>query len=191
MNDSLSRVMNGFEDSIEQAVEFDQIVEFYRPRIFRFALASLRDRDAAETVSQDCFMKAHRAYASFRGECSVQTWLMGIAVNLIRDHVRSRRLQFWRRTGSSGLSTGSLVLNNLPAGGNSPEAQAVLKQQIKSVWAAADLLPERQRCVFLLRFVEDMDILEIGAATGMKEGTVKKHLFRALKSVRLRMGQSK
>jgi RNA polymerase sigma-70 factor, ECF subfamily len=191
MSDSPSRVMNGFEDSIEQVVEFDRIVEFYRPRIFRFALASLRDRDAAETVSQDCFLKAYRAYPSFRGECSVQTWLMGITINLIRDHARSRRLRFWRRAGQSSLSTGSTALNNLATGENSPEVQAVLKQQIKSVWAAADLLPARQRCVFLLRFVEDMDILEIGAATAMKEGTVKKHLFRALKSVRLRMGQGK
>jgi len=49
-------------------------------------------------------------------------------------------------------------------------------------------LSERQRTVFLLRFVEDMDLLEIAAATGMKEGTVKTHLFRALQAVRERMG---
>jgi DNA-directed RNA polymerase specialized sigma24 family protein len=52
------------------------------------------------------------------------------------------------------------------------------------VWSAARSLTERQRTVFLLRFVEDMDLLEIAAVTGMKEGTVKAHLFRALNAVR-------
>ncbi len=51
-------------------------------------------------------------------------------------------------------------------------------------------LPERQRTVFLLRFVEDMDILQIAAATGMKEGTVKVHVFRALQAVRSKLQTS-
>ncbi len=62
---------------------------------------------------------------------------------------------------------------------------------VESVWMAAEFLPERQRTVLLLRYVEDMDILEIAAATGMKEGTVKTHLARALQSLRLRMGVAK
>lgn len=176
---------------MEQVLDFDRIVEFYRPRIFRFALASLRDRDAAETIAQDCLLKAYGAYASFRGECSVQTWLMGIAVNLIRDQSRSRRLQFWKTTRSAPLPAERIAVNGSPSANESPETLALLKQQVESVWAAAELLPERQRTVFLLRFVEDMDILEIAASIGMKEGTVKKHLFRALQAVRLRMGRSR
>ncbi|MCX6620504.1 MAG: sigma-70 family RNA polymerase sigma factor, partial [Acidobacteria bacterium] len=58
----------------------------------------------------------------------------------------------------------------------------------QAVWDASEKLPERQRTVFLLRFVEDLDLLEIAAATGMKEGTVKTHLFRALRAVRERLG---
>ena len=52
-------------------------------------------------------------------------------------------------------------------------------------------MSERQRTVFLLRFVEDMDLLEIAAVTGMKEGTVKTHLFRAVQSVRLGLEEQK
>ncbi len=55
---------------------------------------------------------------------------------------------------------------------------------------AAAELSERQRTVFLLRFVEDMDILEIVAATGLKEGTVKVHVFRALQAVRSKLQAS-
>src|SRR5215467_14670157 len=86
--------------AIEEAravVDFDAVVREYRPRIFRFALASLRDRDAAETVTQDCFLRAYRAWEGFRGEASLQTWLMQIAVNLVRDVTRTRRFQFWKR----------------------------------------------------------------------------------------------
>ena len=182
-----SRVMSAFEDSFDRTLNFERMVELYRPRIFRFALASLADRDAAETVSQDCFLRAHGAYASFRGDCSLQTWLMGIAVNLIRDQLRNRRLQFWRKTRSIPLPAEGVLLNCSRQASDSPESMALLKQQVEAVWTAAELLSARQKTVFLLRFVEDMDILEIATATGMKEGTVKTHLFRSLGTVRKRM----
>ena len=58
---------------------------------------------------------------------------------------------------------------------------------MQAIWSAAANLPVRKRTVFLLRFVEDMDLLEIAEVTGMKEGTVKAHLFRAIQSVRTRL----
>ena len=64
---------------------------------------------------------------------------------------------------------------------------AVIREQVQAVWSVAASLPARQRTVFLLRFVEDLDLLEIAEVTGMKEGTVKAHLFRALQSVRARL----
>lgn len=176
-------------DEPAEAAKFDAIVQMYRPGVFRFALASLRDRDAAETVTQDCFVKAYQARGSFRQDCSMRTWLMQIAANLIRDRLRNRRLQFWKRTtaASAGLKPSFEEVSSE----RSPEAAAALKQELEAVWSAAQSLPKRQRTVFLLRFVEDMDLLEIAAATGMKEGTVKTHLFRALQTVRERMGRRK
>src|ERR1700744_2015225 len=79
-------------------LDFAEAATLYRPQIFRFLLASLRDPDAAETLTQDCLLKAHRNWASFRGESSVMTWLLRIAINLQKDHWRSRRLQFWKQT---------------------------------------------------------------------------------------------
>ena len=175
--------MTGLEQSVTETLDFEALMRFYGPKIFRFALASLRDRDDAETVTQDCFLRAFKAQGSFRGECSMQTWLMQIAVNLVRDRQRSRRFQFWRRVKSLDLP------DFREASGCSPEKAAAMRQQVESVWKAAALLPEKQRTVFLLRFVEDMDILEIAAATGMKEGTVKTHMFRALQAVRERLGR--
>jgi RNA polymerase sigma-70 factor (ECF subfamily) len=167
--------------------DFDAVVQAHRPRIFRFMLASLRDREAAENLTQDCFVRAYQARAQFRGDAAAATWLMHIAANLVRDHEGSGRLKFWRRTLRSDLDVTD-VSDWIPDKQRSPEAVAAAKEQVRAVWNAAARLPERQRTVFLLRFVEDMDLLEIAAVTGMKEGTVKAHLFRALQSVRAGLG---
>ena len=76
------------------ADEFTRIVESHRQQIFRFLLGSLRDVDLAETLTQECFLKAHRNWKNFRGESSAMTWLMRIAINLQKDYWRNRRIQF-------------------------------------------------------------------------------------------------
>ncbi len=156
--------------------------------IFRFALASLHDRDAAQTLAQDCFLKAYRGRAQFRGEASLQTWLMQIAVNLVRDDARNRRLQFWRRASEYSKHL-EVVWNSIRDGEIDPERRILVKEQVAAVWSATARLPERQRTVFLLRYVEEMQLLEIAAVTGLKEGAVKVHLFRALRSVRAHVGR--
>jgi RNA polymerase sigma-70 factor, ECF subfamily len=171
------------------AGDFEALVRLYRPKVFRFALASLRDVDAAETVTQDCFLRAYQARERFRQDCSLHTWLMRIAVNLIRDHTRNRRLQFWRRAHLTAKPV-DVAGHAIADRGRSPEAQALLLERVAAIWAAAERLPGKQRMVFLLRFVEDMDLLEIAAATEMKEGTVKTHLFRALRAVREQIGET-
>jgi len=170
------------------AADFDTVVRLYWPRIFRFALASLRDRDAAQTVAQDCFLKAYRGRERFRGEASLLTWLMQIAVNLVRDNARNRRLQFWRRAPAYPVD-GQAVRNWIPDAGIDPEQRILVQEQVDAVWNATARLPERQRTVFLLRYVEEMELLEIAAATGLKEGAVKIHLYRALRSVRAHVGR--
>jgi RNA polymerase sigma-70 factor (ECF subfamily) len=166
-----------------ELADFDGLVAKYWPKIFRFALASLRDPDAAGTVAQDCLMRAHRGAAGFRGQSSVSTWLMQIAVNLVRDQARSRRLQFWKRTREAPVDWDD-VDRRTPNASASPESRAIAQQQTRAIWEATARLSERRRTVFLLRFVEEMEVLEIAAATGLCEGTVKAHLFRAVEAIR-------
>jgi RNA polymerase sigma-70 factor (ECF subfamily) len=165
------------------AEEFAQIVQSHRPQIFRFLLASTRDVDLAETLTQDCFLKAHRNWSSFRGESSAMTWLMRIAINLQKDHWRNRRMQFWRQTQINSVDLDE-ASEWLPGGESSAEEQMLAKEQVEHVWTAVKGLSERQRTVFLLRFVEERDLSEIAQATGLSEGTVKAHLSRALARVR-------
>lgn len=170
--------------------DFESIVRQHRPRVFRFLLASLRDKESAENLTQDCFVRAFKARDQFRGSASLGTWLMHIAANLVRDHEANGRLKFWRRKLRSGVDPNDLS-DWIPDQQRSPEAIALAKEQVEAIWKAASTLSERQRTVFLLRFVEDMDLLEIAAVTGMKEGTVKTHLFRAVQSVRVGLEEGK
>jgi RNA polymerase sigma-70 factor (ECF subfamily) len=59
-----------------------------------------------------------------------------------------------------------------------------ISEQVQAVWNATHRLSEKQKTVFLLRFVEDFDILEIAEATGLSESAVNVHLFRAVRAVR-------
>jgi RNA polymerase sigma-70 factor (ECF subfamily) len=175
-----------FESAAGELEDFDAVVRLHWPAVFRFALASLRDRDAAQTVTQDCFLNAWRGRGTFRGGSTVKTWIMRIAVNLMRDHARKRRLQFWKRTTERALDL-QAAGERIADGQLSSEARILRDERIRAVWAISATLPERQRTVFLLRFVEDMDLLEIAAAMGLKEGTVKVHLFRAVQAVQERL----
>lgn len=167
--------------------EFASIVATHRPQIYRFLLASLRDVELAETLTQDCFLKAHRNWSGFRGESSALTWLMRIAINLQKDHWRNRRLQFWRLAQSNSVDMEE-ASEWLPSGERSAEQMMLARERVEQVWQVVKELSERQRTVFLLRYVDEMELTEIAASTGLSEGTVKAHLSRALSRVRAELG---
>jgi len=162
---------------------FSTVVETYRPQIFRFLLASLRDADLAETLTQECFMKAHRNWLSFRDEPSVMTWLLRIAINLQKDHWRILRMQLWPQTRANAEEMDK-ASQWLPSGERSPEEYVLAREQVGKVWRVVDCLSERQRTVFLLRFVEDYELAEIAQAADLEVDAVKTHLSRALLKVR-------
>jgi RNA polymerase sigma-70 factor (ECF subfamily) len=143
--------------------------------------------DLAETLTQECFLKAHRNWGSFRGESTAMTWLMRIAINLQKDHWRNRRMQFWRQTQNNSVDMDE-ASEWLASGESSVECQLLAQEQVRHVWTAVKGLSERQRTVFLLRYVEEQDLSEIARATGLSEGTVKAHLSRAVGKVRAELG---
>ena len=115
--------------------------------------------------------------------------MTGVQTCALPIYESSSRLKFWRRSLHSDADVADIG-NSIADRQQSAEEAALVQEQVNAIWAAAGL-SARQRTVFLLRFVEDMDVLEIAEVTGMKEGTVKTHLFRALQSVRARLGGAK
>jgi RNA polymerase sigma-70 factor (ECF subfamily) len=111
------------------------------------------------------------------------TWLMRIAINLQKDYWRNRRIQFWRQTRTNAVDLDE-ASEWLPSGERNAEQQMLAREQVAQVWQAVKGLSERQRTVFLLRYVEERELSEIATATGLSEGTVKAHLSRAVGRVR-------
>ena len=174
----------------EHISELDDIaglMRLYQAKIFRFVAFSVRDFDAAETITQDCFLKAHNTRHQFRGDCSITTWLMRIAFNLVRDHTKTLKFRFWKNIQTTGVNVDEIG-NYLPSGTSSPETQFLARERVALIQSSLDNLSEKQRSVFLMKFVEDMDLPEIAEITGMPLQTVKTHLYRAVATIRDKFG---
>lgn len=164
-----------------RAEDFDEIVRLNQRRIYRVLLAEVRDPELADSLTQECFVRAFKGRSTFRGEASVGTWLVRVAINLARDHQRSGKLNFLRRLLSSDEGNEA---EQVADPGRSPEYLVLQQEAASRIWALTRKLPETQRRVFHLRYAEDMSVEEIAAATGKAEGTIKMHLHRAVKAVR-------
>lgn len=174
--------------------DFDAVVREHQKRIFRLLLTLLRDQDAAETLTQECFIKAYQARDRFRGDAAVSTWLTKIAVNLARDHRRSGRMSFWRSLISRDNAADAenerpLALDAVDASPGA-ERQLIAKEDAERALEAMAALPAKQRQVATLRFLEEMEVAEIADVLSMRIGTVKTHLFRAVQAIRKQLGEA-
>lgn len=165
--------------------DMDSIVAMYEQRIFRFHLVSIRDRDVAQSLTQDTFLRAWNARSSFRGDCAISTWLMRIALNLVRDHTRTDRFRFWKRVSETAVDV-SDISSHVPHRDSSLESRLIAHEQLTLVWESVAQLSERQRNIFLLRFLDELELSEIATITGLPVSTVKTHLYRALATIRAR-----
>ncbi len=175
--------------AIGELDDIDALVRNYRARLLRFVTFSTGDPDLAETITQDCLLKAYNARASFRGDSSLNTWLTSIAVNLIRDHQRTQKFKFWKQARASAVDVTD-VASFIATDESTQETRLIAKQQVARLSGIIDTLSANQRTVFLMKFSDEMDLADIAAAMGMPVNTVKTHLHRALKAVRAQLGAS-
>ena len=172
--------------------EFDALVVNYQRRIYRVLWAVLRDHDAAETLTQECFLRAYKKRHSYRAEAGVYTWLVRIALNLAADYRRNRRAGFWRRLFAHAEPSIAVAIGDKPAeeiegvadGRTGAEQALIASEEVAGMWRAVAALPPRQRSVFVLRSVEEMKLQEIGQTLGLSVASVKTHLHRATMAVR-------
>lgn len=177
----VARVVAGDVDA------FEYFVTAYQRRITRFAYTLLRDAAEADSVAQDVFVKAFRALPDFKGESSFETWLTRIAINTVRDVIRRRRpVVTFSDLRAEGDDDGPEIPPALdPADGTSPERDLLSGDIRRRIADALGALSPRQRAIFVMKHYEEKSIAEIVDATGLDEGTIKSHLFRAARKLRV------
>ncbi len=172
---------------ISELDDIDELVRVHQARIRRFVTYSTGDPDLAETITQDTLLRAYRGRETFRGDCSLSTWLTGIAINVTRDHLRSGRYKFWKHLKATAIDVHQMA-SFLPSEAVSPERRMLAKERIKELYAVLESLSYNQRTIFLMKFSEEMSVDEISEILGMAVNTVRTHLHRALKAVRNKLG---
>ena len=153
---------------IEKA--FEQLVAQYQTSLLRMCALWLEDDCAAEDATQETFFKAYQALPRFRGECSLKTWLMRIAVNVCRDMRRSA----WLRRVDHRLTPEEL---SLPAENPATEDAQALAQAIRG-------LPPKYKNVVLLYYYQDMTLDETAQALGCSPSVVSRRLKHARECLR-------
>ncbi|HLO05949.1 MAG TPA: RNA polymerase sigma factor [Terriglobales bacterium] len=164
---------------------FDDIMRQHQRRVYRVIYLLVRDADTADTLTQECFLRAYQKRASFRGECRIETWLLRIAVNLVRDHGKNRRVSFWKRL--VGLDDGEATdpgPRQCPAREPSAERTLLAREELEAVWNALSSLSAQQRTIFFLRYEEEMPLAQIADMLEVNIGTVKTQLSRATGKLR-------
>ena len=141
----------------------------FRRKVFGLAYSFLRDREAAEDVTQEVFIKVWRALPGFDGRASVSTWIYTIARNASLSALRARRPQ-------SSLSDPQVMeaveaINPVPSADILADRAAILR--------LVDRLPTKQRQVIMLFYMEAQSHEEVATMLAMPVGTVKTLLHRA------------
>ncbi|HYI10506.1 MAG TPA: sigma-70 family RNA polymerase sigma factor [Thermoanaerobaculia bacterium] len=159
------------------------LVDRYQRKIFRVALAVVRDDGDADLVTQDTFVQAYTNLAAFEGRASLETWLTRIAVNRARDVLRRRRIVSILTLGAAGSDEREAVLEPVDERPD-PERELLSSQLRAAITRAERQLSAQQKVIFRLRHYEDLPLEEIASHLGLQSGTVRAHLFRAIRKIR-------
>ncbi len=175
-SDLVARLREGDRDAVEEAYLA------HHAAIRGFARRLVGDTAAAEDIVHEAFVALPRAIRRFRGEGTLRAFLIGVAANHSRRHVRSamrRRRATERLAAHEELQPRTVDATD----------QLITKQLAGKLWAALDDLPIDQRVVFVLCEAEQRTSVEVAAIVGAPEGTVRTRLFHAKRKLREKLGE--
>lgn len=155
---------------------FSRLVDRYSHRIYLLILKIIRQREDAEELTQDVFIKAYKVLSSFKGDCRFSTWLYRIAYNQAISATRKKKHEF--------LYIEEDTINNVldqhvdDALNDNDNSELLSK-----LGKALEVLPPEERGLISLFYTDDHSVEEIAAITGMTESNVKVKLHRTRKKL--------
>lgn len=176
----VAKLLAGDEDS------FTTLVKTYQPMLFSVVLRIVKDPEEARDLSQETFLRVYRNLQSFRGECSLKTWILKIGIN---QALKSQR--WWKRRGrreTCSLDTSSdedrSLTEVLASSEATPEAACIAIERESQIEVALSRLKADYRIVIVLREMHGLTYEEIASAVSISIGTVKSRLARAREMLR-------
>lgn len=163
------------------------LVERFQRKIYRVAYAIVRDDTEADTITQDTFIQAYTHLARFQGRSELETWLTRIAINRSRDWLRRRKFVslFSHDDKSDDREYVIEPVDDRP----DAERQFMAHQLRAAILRAERTLSSQQKIIFRLRHYENHSLEEIAELLGLRSGTVRAHLFRAIHKVRKELAE--
>ncbi len=159
------------------AYAFEELVRRFRNDVFALAFHFMREREEAWDISQEVFIKAHRALKRFRGDDSFKPWLLRITSNQCKDQWKKRRIK-------TVSYDDALESADAPSGIPGPASEAEAREIGEAILDALDTLPHKHRTAFVLREFEGMSYEEMAEAMNCNIGTVMSRLHHARKKLR-------
>lgn len=145
---------------------FDEIVNRYQARLFRFSYRMLRDQAEAEDAVQETFVRVYRALPAYRPDGFFSSWIYRIALNECRRRLRMRR------------PTVPLEFSTQAATGPGPEQTVLAGERNRQLREAVESLPEHYRLVMMLFYFEEMSVEQIARMLDVTVSAVKVRLHR-------------
>ncbi|PLX81617.1 MAG: RNA polymerase sigma factor [Desulfuromonas sp.] len=161
-----------------------QLVEAHSEKIIGLAWRLVGQRDVAEEIAQEAFLRFFQSIHTFRGESTVGTWLYRTTTRLAIDHLRRERLKrkiFFFKGRDPDLPD---PVETYPDSSGNPQENLVAAETGARMQQVLERLPARQKAVFVLRHMEQLSLKEIAATLDLELGTVKAHLHRAVNQFR-------
>lgn len=154
---------------------FGVLVERYQDYIFTIVYRMLKNREEAEEIAQDSFLKAYKALSTFRGDSKFSTWLYRIAYRKALDKIRINKRK---------ISTLEITENSNGIGFEDLENGLDLmlrRERCDLVQKCIMELPEQEAAIITLYYLEDHSVKEISGITGLTEDNIKVKLYRSRK----------
>lgn len=157
---------------------YESLLNKYRNLVFSIMLKMARNKQEAEDLTQEAFMKAFSSLATFNDEFAFSTWLMKIASNNCIDFLRKRKLRTYSIHEPVQYKDEKIEID-IPDRDPTPEKTLIQSERSRMIEETIQALPERYRYVIILRHKEEKSYEEIAEIMNLPLGTVKAQIFRA------------
>jgi RNA polymerase sigma-70 factor (ECF subfamily) len=166
---------------------FEDVVRFYQDRLFSFALRVTGNREDAEEVAQDAFVRAYRALSGYPVEriraLALRAWLYRITLNVARNRLRGKKPRMVSL--DHPLSADGETAWEAPEDASrQPDALYESARGRMDMAALVASLPERYRAPIVLRYVEGLQLDEVARVLDQPLGTTKSHVHRGVNALR-------